>query len=87
MSNFKITPTPNPNSIRVGLEKTISAGPQTFTSAEEAASDPPAKDLFAIPGVTQVFMLNNFVSITKAGSAGWAAIQPEVEKVLERHLS
>ena len=87
MSSFKITPTPNPNSIRVGLEKTISAGPQTFTSADEAASEPLAKDLFAIPGITQVFMLNNFVSINKDNSAEWAAIQPEVEKVLERHLS
>ena len=87
MSAFKITATPNPNSIRVGCEKKISASPQTFTTAEEAAADPIAKDLFAIPGITQVFMLNDFISINKDGSNGWPVIQPEVEKVMEKHLS
>ena len=87
MSAFKITGTPNPNSIRVGCEKKISAGPQTFTSAEEAAADPIAKDLFAIPGVTQVFMLNDFISINKDGSNAWSVMEPEVAKVMEKHLS
>ena len=87
MAGFKITPTPNPNSIRVGCDKKISPSPQTFTSAEEAAADPIAKDLFAISGVIQVFMLNDFLSINKDGSSEWSAIQPEVEKVMEKHLS
>ena len=43
--------------------------------------------MFAIPGITQVFMLNDFISINKDGSNAWPVIQPEVEKVMEKHLS
>ena len=87
MSAFTITPTPNPNSIRVGLQQTLSASPQTFKTAEEAASEPLAKDLMGVAGVTQVFMMANFITINKDASAEWPALEPEVAKVLEKHLS
>jgi hypothetical protein len=84
---FQIGTTPNPNSIRVGLSESKFAKPTTYRSAQEAAADPIAQALFGIAGVTQVFTLNNFITITKEPSASWAKIEPKVAEVLLAKLN
>jgi len=83
---FQIGTTPNPNSIRVGLSESRFPKPVTYRAAAEAEGDPLAKALFAIKGVTQIFMLNNFISINKAPEADWAKIEPEVAAALVQNL-
>lgn len=83
---FQIGSTPNPNSVRVSLTTTISPKPVTFSSASQAEGDPLAKRLFAIPGVTMVFMLNNFVSINKEPGADWAKIEPKIAQIFQDHF-
>jgi len=84
---FQIGTTPNPNSIRVGLSEQKFTKPTTYRSAQEAAADPIAQALFGIPGVTQVFTLNNFITITKEPAANWAKIEPKVAEVLLAKLN
>jgi len=84
---FQIGPTPNPNSIRVGLSQALFAKPATFTSAAQAEADPLAKKLFALKGVVQVFMMNNFISVNKDASASWANLEPQVASVLAGHFN
>lgn len=85
--DIQIGPTPNPNAIRVGLSTVVSPKSLSFSSAAQAEADPLAKKLFAVPGVTLVFMLNNFISINKDAGADWSAIEPKVAQILENHFN
>jgi hypothetical protein len=79
---FQIGTTPNPNSIRVGLSESKFAKATTYRSAQEAAADPLVQALFSVPGVTQVFTLNNFITISKDPAASWSKIEPKVAEIL-----
>jgi hypothetical protein len=83
---FQIGPTPNPNSIRVGLGEALFPKPSTYTSASQAEGNPLVEGLLAIPGVVQVFTLQNFISINKDPGAQWDGIEPKVAEVLLKHL-
>ena len=84
---FQIGTTPNPNSLRVGLSESKFSKPTTYRSAQEAAAEPLAHALFGIPGVMQVFTLNNFITITKDPAASWSKIEPKVAEVLTAKLN
>ena len=43
-----------------------------------------ANQLLGIAGVTQVFAMQNFISITKAPEANWDVIAPQAEQILRR---
>lgn len=79
---FQIGTTPNPNSIRVGLSESKYPKATTYRSASEAGADPLVQALFGIPGVTQVFTLNNFITITKDAASRWDKIEPKVAEIL-----
>jgi hypothetical protein len=83
---FEIGTTPNPNSIRVALSESLFSKASTFATPQAAEADPLAKKLFAIAGVKQVFMLNNFISINKDPGLDWSKVEPEVAKVLMGHF-
>jgi len=91
--------TPNPNAAKFTLNRTIAtqgktyrlpAAPSTAQSGAAQAGDAAsadaswAKELLQIPGVTQVFAVNNFVSVNKQPEADWNVISPQVEQVLRR---
>jgi hypothetical protein len=75
--------TPNPNAAKFTLNRVVAAAGTTYRdpAAAEAAW---AKRLLEIPGVTQVFALHNFISVTKAPDVAWDALAPQVEAAL-RH--
>jgi hypothetical protein len=73
--------TPNPNAAKVTLNRVVAPQGQTFRDPAAAAL-PWAKQLLEIAGVTQVFAINNFITVTKAPDAEWAAIAPAVEQVI-----
>jgi len=73
--------TPNPNAAKFTLNRVVSAQGKTYRDA--ASTDATwAKALLAIPGVTQVFAINNFISVTKRPEADWNVLGPHVEAVL-----
>lgn len=88
MSEIQIVaqPTPNPNSVKFTLDQTVSAGgSQTFQSAQEAEASPLARAIFAVPGVTMVFLLNNFITVSKDPSSSWSDIVPQVEEAIREY--
>jgi len=90
MSDVRIVvqPTPNPNSVKVTLDRTVSeGGSKTYQSAEDAQESPLASAIFAVPGVTMVFLLNNFITVGKDPSASWHDILPQVEEAIRRHYA
>lgn len=84
---FSVHPTPNPNSLKV----TTTAGPfiesgmESFSSAREAQDHPLASALFGIPGVANVFILPEFMTVTKAPESSWETLWPAVAACLEQH--
>ncbi len=73
--------TPNPNAAKFTLNRTIATQGKTYRDAASADASW-AKELLQIPGVTQVFAVNNFVSVNKQPEADWNVIGPQVEQIL-----
>lgn len=75
--------TPNPNAVKFTLNRTVAAKGTTYRDAQSADADW-AKQLLGVAGVTQVFALNDFISITKVPDGDWNVVGPQVEAIL-RH--
>ncbi|MDR7544572.1 MAG: NifU N-terminal domain-containing protein [Armatimonadota bacterium] len=83
----EIQPTPNVNALKFLVNRRLTEGrSQTFRSAEDAAAHPLAARLFAIPGVVQVFVLNDFVTVTREPGAAWDTIAGAAETAIREHL-
>ncbi|MBI4342247.1 MAG: NifU N-terminal domain-containing protein [Candidatus Omnitrophica bacterium] len=75
--------TPNPHAAKFTLNRVVAAQSATYREAA-SASAAWAKELLGIAGVTQVFALNNFITVNKASEATWDVIGPQIEAVLRR---
>jgi Scaffold protein Nfu/NifU N terminal len=78
-----IQPTPNPNAAKFILDRAITDKPLSYFNAEAARDDPRAARLFAIPGVSSVLLLGDFVTINKQADVKWSSISDRVKEVLE----
>jgi hypothetical protein len=80
--------TPNPNAMKFTVDRQVSAGTsRSYASAAAAAGDSLAARLFAIPRVKMVFLLNDFVTVTREPDGDWEAIAPAVEQALREHFA
>ena len=79
------SPSPNPNALRFQLDTTL---PSTlsFNSADEAKGDPFAEAVFAAPGVSVIFGVNDFVTVTRTSGADWEPIVAAVQDAAAAHL-
>lgn len=76
--------TPNPNSIKWVLGRTIVEGSTAahFDSAPTPDVSPLADALFRVPGVSIVFLASNFVTVTKREDVEWSELaQPIVDAI------
>ncbi len=79
--------TPNVNALKFVLNRRMTEGrSQTFTDAKVAPA-PLARDLLGIPGVRQVFFLNDFITITRIENTDWETVVPAAEALIRRHLA
>lgn len=80
-------PTPNPASMRFVLDRPVlESGTADFTCAEEAENSPLALRLFALEGISGVFLGPNFVTATSEG-ANWSELRQQVIDAIREHLS
>ncbi len=79
--------TPNPATLKFLPGREI-LGELTadFADADAALLSPLADALFGLPGVARVFLGGDFVTVTKAADADWAALKPQVLGLLMEHL-
>src|SRR5690606_25603499 len=78
--------TPNPATLKFLPGREVLLGePRDFRSAEAAAVSPLATGLFAISGVTGVFLGSDFISVTK-DDTNWAHIKPAILGVIMDHF-
>jgi Fe-S cluster biogenesis protein NfuA len=76
--------TPNPNSIKWVLGRPVVDGAASaqFDAAPSPAVSPLAARLFAIEGVTGVFLASNFVTVTRRPEVEWTDLaQPIVDAI------
>lgn len=84
----EIQPTPNVNALKFLVNRRITEGrSQTFRSSDEAVAHPLAARLLAIPGVVQVFLLNDFVTVTRDPAAAWESIADVAEAAIREHFA
>jgi hypothetical protein len=87
-TQVRFQPTPNPNAGKFVCGRTIVEGKssRSFYDAAQAAADPIAAALFELDGVASIFMVEDFVTVTKQPSADWGELIPRVMETLERVL-
>lgn len=84
MARLRFDPTPNPNAFKVTVPTPFCQGSKIISKPEQAVT-PVAKALFEIPGVTSLFFLNDFVTVSKKPEADWEVLLPLVKEALEKH--
>jgi hypothetical protein len=86
--SISVQPTPNVNALKFVLDRRLTEGrSRTFRSPEEAAGEPLARALLGIPGVVQVFFLNDFITVTRAPDVPWEQLADRVEETIQAHFT
>ena len=80
---MEVQPTPNPNAAKFILDRSIRSQPTSFFSAEAAKGHPVATQLFAIPGVSSLLLLGDFITVNKRDGVRWDAITGRVKEILK----
>jgi len=79
--------TPNPETMKFVFNKMILPDDSAdFPSKESAAVSPLAKNLFEFNFVNGVFIMNNFVTITRTTGAEWNELIPIVREFLKAYI-
>ena len=79
--------TPNPATLKFLPGQTVlEQGTADFPNPDSATSSPLAERLFALKGVTGVFLGNDFVTVTKQDSLKWEHIKPSILGAIMDHF-
>ncbi|MCG8510216.1 MAG: NifU N-terminal domain-containing protein, partial [Rhodospirillales bacterium] len=80
--------TPNPSTLKFLPGCTVmEQGTANFTGADTAGKSPLAQRLFALDGVTGVFLGNDFVTVTKAEDKDWEGMKPLILGAVMDHFT
>ena len=81
-------PTPNPNAFKFTLDRPATDRRSlTFTAGSDPAESSLGARIYALDGVTNVFMTPRFVSVTKDDDVSWQDLGPEVVEAIEAHFA
>ncbi|HEY0303756.1 MAG TPA: NifU N-terminal domain-containing protein [Longimicrobiales bacterium] len=85
-TTIRFQPTPNPNAGKFIVNRKVVEGTssKSFYNADDAADHPLAAALFELEGVASLFMVDDFVTVTKSADADWNALIPQVQAVMEQ---
>ena len=79
--------TPNPATLKFLPGQTVlEMGTADFPSADTAGKSPLASRVFAVDGVTGVFLGNDFVTVTKSDASEWDHIKPAILGAVMEHF-
>ncbi len=79
--------TPNPAVMKFVANKKIVPGLFEFKNLDEAQGSELAKKLFHLPYVKEVFMDENYVSVTKYDASNWEDITMEVRELIRNFIA
>jgi hypothetical protein len=87
-ADIRFQTTPNPNAGKFSADRPLVAvkASRSFYSPAQAAGDPLAELLFRLDGVVSLFMVEDFVTVTKKPDADWRLLAPQVVDTMQRAL-
>lgn len=85
-STIYVEATPNPSVLKFVSNKILTKTPAEFKNIDETAASPLAKELFKFPFVKEVFMDENYISITKYAVTEWDEVTAEVRSFIKVYI-
>lgn len=84
----RFQPTPNPNAGKFVTDREVVAGDasKSYFSREQAEGDRLAEALMGLEGVASLFMVEDFITVTKKPDAEWPALIPRIEEAIREKL-
>ncbi|MFQ3181124.1 MAG: Fe-S cluster biogenesis protein NfuA [Polaribacter sp.] len=80
--------TPNPAAMKFGTNKALTQTDVEFKNIDEAsASSPLAEAIFNFPFVKEVFISDNYISVTKYDMVEWNEVYGEVRTFIKEYLA
>ncbi len=80
--------TPNPNAAKFTLNRPLpSEESRSYFDAGDAEGDALAVRLFDVEGVRALFMVDNFITVTKLDEASWDDLVPPIRSAIQEILS
>jgi NFU1 iron-sulfur cluster scaffold homolog, mitochondrial len=81
-------PTPNPNAGKFVVSQQVApvGTSRSYYDADEARDDPVARAVMRLGGIRSVFMVDDFITVTKTPAAQWEELVPRVEEAIRDHL-
>ena len=81
---FKPTPNPNAGKFTLNRKALEGLGSKSYYNADDAANDPLASALFDVEGVVSLFMVDDFITVTKTQDAQWEVLIPQLQTAIEQ---
>jgi len=79
--------TPNPGSMKFVINRMICPNESVdFRKVEDVKSSPLAAALFEFPFVKGIFIMNNFITITKSDDSDWTQTIPELRQFIKDYI-
>lgn len=78
--------TPNPSVLKFVVSRMLTKNAAEFKNIDETAASPLARELFKFPSVKEVFIDENYVSITKYGLNEWSEITLELRTFIKEFI-
>lgn len=78
--------TPNPSTLKFVVNKLITKTAFEFKNIDQTGPSPLAKELFSFPFVKEIFIDENYISITKYEVATWEEITLEIRTFIKQFI-
>jgi Fe-S cluster biogenesis protein NfuA len=78
--------TPNPAALKFVVSKMLTKSTVEFKNIDETAASPLAKELFKFPYVKEVFIDENYISVTKYEINDWQEITLELRTFIKQYI-
>ncbi|MFL3000566.1 MAG: NifU family protein [Cytophagales bacterium] len=86
--NIYLEANPNPNSLKFVTDRMLvdEGVVKDYPDAESTKDSPIAKKLFSFDYVDRVFIMSNFITITKNNQVHWDNIKLELRNFIKKHI-
>ncbi len=78
--------TPNPAALKFVVSRMLTKNPIEFKNIDETTASPLAKELFKFPYVKEVFIDENYISVTKYEINDWQEITLELRTFIKQYI-
>jgi len=83
---IKIETTPNPNALKFILNKIVSVKSISFKNLFEVKQIPLVFKILSLTGISDVFLKENFITITKHNYVSWEVLEGSVVTIIKENI-